>query len=45
MTQEYYMETGIESDCLPIELQEKLTNGIFFQTEKELYDFLESYSS
>ncbi len=40
-----YMETGIEMYTLPIEIQDKLESGIFFQTEGELYDFLESYSS
>lgn len=44
-TQEYYMDTGIEKDVLPEDLQEKLETGLFFATEKELYDFLESYSS
>jgi len=44
-TQEYYMETGIEIHDLPQEIQEKLEFGIFFQTENELYNFLESYSS
>lgn len=40
-----YMETGIETYYLPSEIQEKVKSGIFFQTEGELYDFLESYSS
>lgn len=40
-----YMETGIETYYLPSEIQEKVKTGIFFQTEGELYDFLESYSS
>lgn len=40
-----YMETGIEVYTLPSEIQEKLESGIFFQSEQELYDFLESYSS
>ena len=44
-TQEIYMETAIELDVLPLEIQEKIDSGIFFQTEQELYDFLESYSS
>ena len=39
------METAIELDVLPLEIQEKIDSGIFFQTEQELYDFLESYSS
>ena len=33
---EVFMETSIEN---------RLESGIFFQTEGELYDFLESYSS
>jgi len=44
-TQEIYMETAIELDVLPLDIQEKIDSGIFFQTEQELYDFLESYSS
>ena len=43
--QEVYMETGIETIALPSYLQERITSGIFFKNEKELYDFLESYSS
>lgn len=43
--QEIYMETSIETYTLPTEIKEKLETGIFFQTEEELYDFLESYSS
>lgn len=44
-TQEIYMETSIEIYTLPSELQENLESGIYFKTEEELYDFLESYSS
>ncbi len=40
-----YMETGIETFTLPSVIQEKLEEGIFFETEEKLYDFLESYSS
>lgn len=43
--QQIYMETSIEWDTLPEEVKEKAKTGIFFQTEGELYDFLESYSS
>ena len=43
--QEFYMETGISTYTLPLVIQEKLISGIFFETEAELYDFLESYSS
>ena len=42
---EIYMETSIEFQTLPNELQDKIMNGIFFQSESDLYDFLESYSS
>ena len=44
-TQEFYMDTGIESWNLPNDLQKELERGIFFKTESELYDFLENYSS
>lgn len=41
----FYMETGIETYQLPGEMLQRLENGIFFQTEAELFDFLEGYSS
>ena len=44
-TQELFMETGIETYTLPNEIRNQLNSGIFFETEDELYDFLESYSS
>lgn len=44
-TKEIYMETSIGIESLPTEIKEKLETGIFFRTEAELYDFLESYSS
>ena len=40
-----FMETSIEITTLSEEIQEKLEASIFFETEMELYDFLESYSS
>ena len=40
-----FMETSIEKSTLPMEIQDKLDLGIYFQTEAQLYDFLESYSS
>lgn len=40
-----YMETGIEIVLLPEEIQSALEVGIYFKTEVELFDFLESYSS
>ena len=43
--QEFYMETGISTYTLPASIQAELETGIFFETEAELYDFLESYSS
>jgi hypothetical protein len=39
------METGIEASLLPIEVQAQLDFGIYFKTDVELFDFLESYSS
>jgi hypothetical protein len=42
---EIYMETSIEIELLPESLKEALKTGVFFQTDAELYDFLESYSS
>ncbi len=44
-TQDIYAQTGIETETLPVEIQSKLETGIFFQTEEDLYNFLESYSS
>jgi len=43
--QEFYMETGISTYTLPLVIRERIMSGIFFETEAELYDFLESYSS
>ncbi len=40
-----YFETSIERQVLPEDIKEKLKEGIYFKNEKELYDFLESYSS
>ena len=40
-----FMETSIEIITLPKEIIDKLDTGIFFQSEAQLYDFLESYSS
>ena len=44
-TNEIYCETNIRFEFLSAEMQEKLKSGVTFQTEAELYDFLESYSS
>jgi len=43
--QNLMMETGIQTYLLPTAIQEKLKDGIFFETEEDLYDFLENYSS
>ena len=40
-----FMETGIRSADLPMDLQQRLKNGIGFESQEELFDFLESYSS
>ena len=39
------METGIHTSLLPSMIQEKLEEGIFFESIEKLYDFLENYSS
>jgi len=44
-TQNVYAQTGIETDTLPLEIQLHLDTGIFFESEEDLYNFLESYSS
>ena len=44
-TEEIFLESSIEIHTLPSEIIEQLNQGIYFETEKELYDFLESYSS
>lgn len=44
-TQNVFAQTGIETDSLPKEIQLHLDAGIFFETEEDLYNFLESYSS
>ena len=43
--QTVYMETSIVTETLPTDIQTELKTGIYFKTEVELYDFLESYSS
>ena len=40
-----FLETAIETQLLPKDLQEDLTDGIYMKTTEDLYDFLESYSS
>lgn len=43
--QTIYMETAIEVRFLSEEIRKELETGIYFKTEEELFDFLESYSS
>ena len=40
-----YEKTGITADSLPEELQEELKNGKKVKNNRELYSFLESFSS
>lgn len=40
-----YLETNIRCQELEHWLQEQLQEGIWFETDKELFDFLENYSS
>ena len=40
-----YDETTIQLNNLPERLQEKVTEGLYFTDEEELYAFLENYSS
>lgn len=44
-SQTLYMETAIVTDLLPDNVKNELETGIYFKTEAELFDFLESYSS
>lgn len=40
-----YYETSISTGQLPDEIKEKITKGFFIETDTELYEFLENYSS
>ena len=40
-----YMETAIEYDLLPENVQAQIADGKFFESEAELLEFLENYSS
>lgn len=40
-----YLETDIRCDELDLWLQEQAKDGIWFETDRELFDFLENYSS
>ena len=42
---EKYFDTGVYFEELPDEVKNKVTNGLYFFNETDLYDFLESYSS
>lgn len=42
---EKYFDTGVYFEELPEEIKNKVTNGLYFFNETDLYDFLESYSS
>ncbi len=44
-TGEIYGYTDIEYSSLNDELQNKIVQGLYFETQKELYDFLENYTS
>lgn len=43
--QDKLFDTGIGQSDLPSDLCKKIEDGFGFNTEQELYDFLESYSS
>ena len=40
-----YCETAIRTEHLPKQIKESIADGMTFQSEKELYEFLENYSS
>lgn len=42
---EKYFDTGVYFEELPDEVKNKVTKGLYFFNETDLYDFLESYSS
>jgi hypothetical protein len=42
---EIYLATDIAMESLPEEVQAAIATGLYFRQEKELYDFLENYSS
>lgn len=42
---EKYFDTGVYFEELPDEVKNKVTDGLYFFNETDLYDFLESYSS
>ncbi len=40
-----FCETAISYKKLPDEIKKKMADGLYFQNEMELYEFLENYSS
>ena len=42
---EKYFDTGVYFEELPEEVKNKVTNGLYFFNETDLYDFLERFSS
>lgn len=45
MTMRQYDETPIQVSSLPMELQKRVQEGLYFVDEEALYAFLENYSS
>ena len=41
----FYDYADINMDSLPDDIRERLTKGIYFEGEAQLYDFLQTYSS
>lgn len=41
----FYDYADINIDSLPDDIRERLTKGIYFEGEAQLYDFLQTYSS
>lgn len=41
----FYDYADINIDSLPDDIRERLTKGIYFKGEAQLYDFLQTYSS
>ena len=44
-TQEIFAQTSIQTKYLPEDINQQLEAGIYFESESDLYNFLESYSS
>ena len=45
VTEVFYDYADINMDSLPDDIRERLTKGIYFEGEAQLYDFLQTYSS